>query len=208
MIVLLASILLSLPVTGLRQRAATGADIRHVDFKNFSFPWRDTMEEPPSYDASPWHWLTLLPRTKIRFQKGIHHFYEPNQSQMERERAPLASIDKVTYGDLDGDGTEDAAVHLNYSSGGTQNWDYLYVYRILRGQPELMGILESGERGYGGLYRTEIQKGLLVLDFADADRRVGDCCSEGYIRVRYRWQNGTFIEQGPRERGDLKLDEH
>lgn len=184
------------------------ASIRDIDFKNFSFPWDDIMEEPPSYNLSPWHWLTLLPRTKIRFEKGIHHFYEPNQSQSERERAPLVSVDEVTYGDLDRDSAKVATVHLNYSSSGTQNWDYLYVYRIHRGQPELLGILESGERGYGGLYRTAIQGGLLVLEFADADRRVGDCCSEGYIRVHYRWRNGAFVEEGPRERGDLKPDEH
>jgi hypothetical protein len=117
-------------------------------------------------------------------------------------------MDGVTYGDLDGNGTEEAAVHLNYGSGGTQNWDYLYVYKSVDGRPSLIGILISGERGYGGLVRSSIENGLLVLDFADADRRVGDCCSEGYIRVHYRWRNGTFVEIGARERGDLNLHEH
>jgi hypothetical protein len=166
------------------------------------------MEGPPSYGPSPWHWLKTLPVSKIQVVNGICHFYEPGQSPLERERAPLLSVDAVTYGDLDTDGMEEAAVHLNYSTGGTQNWDYLYIYRLVGGHPKPMGILKAGSRADGGLYRTAIQNGLLVLDFADAERRAGDCCSEGYIRVRYRWKNGGFGEEGPRERGDIDLNQH
>jgi hypothetical protein len=57
---------------------------------------------------------------------------------------------------LDSDGIEEAVAALNYSTGGTQNWDYLYFYRM-----------ETGSRGYGGLVRTFVQDQLLVVDFAD-----------------------------------------
>lgn len=94
---------------------------------------------------------------------------------------------------------------LELYRGGTANWDYLYVYKMVHSQPQVMSILEGGSRGYGGLTRVAIQNGLLVLDFADPDRRVGDCCSEGYIRVRYRWTKSKFVEDGPRERGNSDL---
>lgn len=126
--------------------------------------------------------------------------------RLERERAPLVSVDSVTYGDLDGDGVDEAAVHLNYSTGGTMNWDFLYIYKLKSGQPKALAILESGSRAYGGLARSVVENGQLVLDFADAERLVGDCCSEGYIRIHYRWRNGAFIEEGQRERGDLNLN--
>jgi hypothetical protein len=112
----------------------------------------------------------------------------------------------VTYGDIDGDGAEEAAVHLNYSTGGTANWDYLYVYKLEHGRPKLMERLESGSRVSGGLVRSAIEKEILILDFADPERSAGDCCSEGYIRVHYRWQDGRFVETGARERGDLELN--
>jgi hypothetical protein len=182
-------------------------EIRRLDFKNFSFPWDEEMGEASSVPTIS-RWISPLPQEHIRAVRGTHHFYSPGQDELEREQAPLISVDSITYGDLDGDGIEEAAVHLNYSTGGTSNWDFLYIYKLGRGRPKLLGILESGSRGYGGLVRTSIAEGLLVLDFADAEWRVGDCCSEGYIRVRYRWQGQGFVEGGPRERGDLPLKVH
>ena len=202
------TLLLLLTATALSSVASTHTDIRSLDFKNFSFEWDNAMKKSPSY--APWHWLTSLPQSRIHVENGSHRFYEKNQSQFERVVAPLVSVEGVVFGDVDGDGVEDAAVHLNYSTGGTLNWDYLYVYRESSSGPKLLGILKAGSRADGGLLRdrTLIQNGLLTLDFADAERRVGDCCSEGYIRVRYRWRDGAFVEEGPRERGDLDLHEH
>jgi hypothetical protein len=181
------------------------SSIRQIDFKNSSIPWDDETAAPPSDGESLWYWLDRVPEPRVRLANGLHHFYKPGQSQIEREHAPILSMDSVAYGDLDGDGTEEAAVHLNYTEGGTANWDYLYVYKIVHSQPKIMSILEGGSRAYGGLTRVAIQNGLLVLDFADPDRRVGDCCSEGYIRVHYRWSNSKFVENEPRERGNLDL---
>jgi hypothetical protein len=107
---------------------------------------------------------------------------------------------------LDGDGKEEAAAALNYSSGGTANWDYLYIYKIQHNAVDLLARLESGSRADSGLVRVSIENGILVLDFADPERRVADCCSEGFIRVRFRWQQGHFIEVGSREHGNSRLE--
>jgi hypothetical protein len=96
-------------------------------------------------------------------------------------------------------------VDLLYGTGGTANWHYLYVYSFDRPRPKLIAMLESGSRAYGGLVDVKIQRRLLMLDFADAAMRMGDCCSEGFVRVRYRWRQSTFIESGVRQRGKLLL---
>jgi hypothetical protein len=193
-LVLATTVIVALP-----QRSS----IRQIDFRNFVYPW-DEPDGPPS----EWHWMSTSSRTHVRLVDGTHRFWEPSDSELEREMAPGLWMTSVTYGDLDGDQEEEAAVALNYSGGGTANWDYLYVYKLEHGVPRLLGRLESGSRADGGLVKTTIENGLLVLDFADAARRVGDCCSEGFIRVRYRWSQGHFVETGPREHGDLKLEVH
>jgi hypothetical protein len=117
----------------------------------------------------------------------------------------VLSVDHVTFGDLLGDRGEEALVSLNYGTGGTANWDYLYVYQLRNDHPVLLALMETGSRGSAGLVRVAVRAGLLVVDFADKDRMVGDCCSAGYIRVRYRWQKGRFVEVGTAEHGDLDL---
>jgi hypothetical protein len=97
---------------------------------------------------------------------------------------------------------------LLYRTGGTANWSYLYVYTFNRGQPKLIAVLESGSRAGGGLVRVKIEERFLILDFQDSALSVGLCCSEGFVRVRYRWQRDRFIESGARQKGKLPLIVH
>ena len=174
--------------------------IRQIDFKNFTYPWDD--DPSPSDD---WHWISSISTTKVTLSGGVHRFGDEVEDREDRTTAPGLWILSVTYGELDGDQKEEAAVDLNYSGGGTANWDYLYVYKLEKGVPRLLGCLESGSRSSGGLVKVAIQDQTLLLDFADSERRRGDCCSEGFIRVRYIWRDGQFIETGTREKGELKI---
>lgn len=178
------------------------SSIRQVDFRNFAYPWNGGRE--PENLENPWHWIESIPSKTVRLKSGVHRFWDEVEKGLDRSTAPGLWFESVTYGDLDDDGEEEAAVDLNYSGGGTANWGYLYVYTLDRGGPRLLGWLESGSRAYGGLVKVSIQQGQLVLDFADPERRDGDCCSDGYIRVRYVWKGEHFVETGPREKGDLQ----
>jgi hypothetical protein len=178
-------------------RVSAGTEkIRKVDFKNFVYPWDDP--EAGSDNHTTWFWTQLPPESKVRLIDGQHRFTVPETPDV----SPALRFSFVVYGDSDGDGIEEAAVALNYTTGGTMNWYYLYVYQLAKGQLRLLGRLRSGSRSSGGLIRASINRGALVLDFADADKRTGDCCSSGYIRVHYRWHDVHFAEEGPRQKWD------
>jgi hypothetical protein len=179
--------------------------IRDIDFKNFVYGWEAPQDD---YVPTSWRWTELPKQTRIHLINGIHKFVNPHATEEVRQHSPSLTFNSVAYGDLDGDGTEEAAVTLNYSSGGTSNWNYLYVYKLVQGKLQLLGVLQSGSRADGGLIKTAIQDRLLILDFADSERRIADCCSDGYVRARYRWIKGRLVEDGPRERGSLKPDDH
>ncbi len=136
---------------------------------------------------------------------GIHNFSFDGDPPYG---VPSLELLSITYGDLDGDGREEAVVDLLYSTGGTANWHYLYVYAIDHGAPRLLARLESGSRADGGLLRIAIQNRKLSLDFADERKRVADCCSDGFIRVAYGWREHRFVEIGPREYGVLQIPIH
>jgi hypothetical protein len=182
--------------------------IRQIDFKNFTYPW--TGEDA---HRAYWHWMRLPQRKLTTFQliNGRHTF---NEDAAETGGGPMPAIffKSATYGDLLGERSEQAAVWLNYSTGGTANWQYLYVFTLNTSNgaaakvPKLVGLLESGSRASGGLVRVSIENRRLILDFMDEARSVGDCCSEGYIRVHYVWRDGRFVETDLREHGDLKLN--
>jgi hypothetical protein len=190
--------LLLLPVS--IGHAALQSPIRQIDFKNFTYAW----DEPIALDTT-WRWLDSSPESDIKVSDGMYRF--DDEDDTGDGPSPFITEDSVTYGDLTGDGTEEAIVKLNYSTGGTHNWDYLYVYRLTKSHLSLLGRLESGSRGNGGLISVKVKGTSLVTDFADKDKLRGDCCSAGFIRVRYRWQRGTFVEFGARQYGDMELRE-
>jgi hypothetical protein len=183
--------------------AAPITSIRQVDFQNFPYAWTEPVEEPASV-PEPWTWLMAPTNSDFRVKNGIRHFHAAD----EDAAAPLISVHSVAFGDLDGDGIEEAAVALNYSAGGTANWDYIYIYKLVDGHVELLARMQAGSRAYGGLAAPPVMRnGELVVDFNDASRRTGECCSAGYIRVHYCWRDGKLIETGTRQRGDNKVGE-
>jgi hypothetical protein len=170
--------------------------IREIDFKNFSYSW------PKSVGGVPptWKWRDAVPTASIRLANGSVEFGESRQFSP----APYAELMSVTYGDLSGDGREEAAVDLLYKTGGTAHWHYLFIYALADGSPKLLAILRSGSRADGGLVKVEIHDHLLVLDFADKNKRTADCCSKGWVRVSYRLQADRFVETGTRSYGAFK----
>jgi len=172
---------------------AAGQGVRLVDFQNFEYPFQE------SFVPSGWNWLTTISPQRVRLVHGRANFdrADPHGAYLE--------LISVNYGDLDRDGEDEAVVDLLYSTGGTANWHYLYIFKASNHAATLIAVLESGSRADGGLIGSKISHGLLVLDFADADRREGDCCSRGIIRVEYRLKDGRFHETGPRQKDSIRF---
>ncbi len=159
--------------------------IHKVDFKNASYPWGRRHQAVPS----TWKWLPTFPPESISLENGRRDF----------SHGGYLLLEGITYGDLNGDRRDEAVVDLVYGTGGSASWHFLYVYALESDRPKLIAIMECGSRADGGLFVMKIKKGLLVLDFEDSELRQGDCCSEGFIRVQYRWQGDRFVETGVRQ---------
>lgn len=191
---------MALLLTAVLSPARRSNTIHDVDFKNFEYPW-----DEPSGDMTAWRWLHMSAATTVRLADGAAQLDDSDDSDKGVGPPPSLRLTSVTYGILGSHGNEAAAIELNYSTGGTANWAYLYVYEFKRGSPNLLGRLQSGSRAYGGLVHVAIRGGALVLDFADASKRTGDCCSTGYIRVTYKLTGGRFVESAPQTRGDFAI---
>ena len=158
-----------------------------TDFKNFSYPWNRHLEfgVPMS-----WGWKNVKYLSGSIKVKDGEHFFKNGNGPLQRT---VLSVENVIWGDLDNDGKPEAVVTLNYSTGGTANWDFLYVFRIEDGKPKLIAFLQGGSRGSGGIRRARIAAERLFVTFADPARMSGDCCSEGFVRETYQWKDSHFV---------------
>jgi len=172
--------------------AASQTDIRHIDFKNFSYPFSDSMSDEPE-------WIDMSHEESIRLTNGSNLSDSGNGMTNEG-----LTLEEVQFADVTGDGQTGAIVVLRYDTGGTMFSYYVYVYAFAAGKPKLLACFHAGDRANSGLYMVYGQNGKLVLELYDPDKSAGLCCSTGFIRTRYIWRNRRFLQVGAKEFGKPK----
>ena len=171
---------------GFATQAKSTADIRGIDFGNFTFRIgnsRVTMSENSQVGACG----------------------------KRRSRAPEASVwnvvpENIAYGDLDGDGREEAVVPLFANAcGGTMiTGERVLVYTLRAGRPtalpEFDYIDEGCEKGKEcGFTRSPIplveydaeEKALVIVNQYQTEDDA-TCCPSLYRRTWYRWDGSRF----------------
>ena len=186
---------------------AAQQNIEQVDFKNFTYPLSGHLLGHSSLE-----WLDT-PAHPATNKKTIHLL---DGSQLTRISSVMVdgkeygqhegfTFESVSYGDITGDGKEEAIVVLMYHSGGTQTTNYVYVYSLGEHGPKLLAYCHTGSRSDSGLYSAYARNGLLVFELLDPARAHGECCSSGVLISSYKWQNKVFELAGPVERRTLPL---
>lgn len=146
--------------------------IRKVDFDNILYPNFPDYSDP---DGRKKKYVTLKPG------EGGPNF--------------------VNYGDITGDGIEEAMVALGIDNRGSAIPDYVYIFTIESGKPKLIWDFETGDRADGGLRNVYAENGQLVIELFGKDRVIGGqlyrgeeglCCPSSFTRTRYRWTGKRF----------------
>ena len=102
----------------------------------------------------------------------------------------------TSYGDLDGDGKDEAVILSICNTGGTGNFTEAYVYSMKNGKPMRIMLLSGGDRAFGGLRKAWFNKGLLIVESSDAGKSGGACCPEFIVTSKYRYTGKTLKEVG------------
>lgn len=167
-----------------------------VDFRNFTYPF-PSPEFLPVPDRLAW--MNPGVKSTVTLVNGRHDFDKSNPSQ-----GPSLILDRVHYGYLTSSKHLDAVVVLGYHTGGTAYWYYVYAFSLGSSPPKLVGWLRAGSRADSGLYWIQVSNRSLTLDLFDPQRRVADCCSEGFVRTTYDYKDGRFVESGPQTFGNVE----
>jgi hypothetical protein len=155
--------------------ALAQGDIRRIDFNNFTYAPYCGGEEPKEVTVKN------------------AEFSGERQTEDSTDRFYFKAF-SISYGDLNGDGNDEAFV-LSLCSAGTNS--YLsegFVYTLRNGKPVLMTRIEGGDRGHGGLRSARVEKGIFVVERYAVDATGEACCPEFYISMNYKWNGREFVE--------------
>jgi hypothetical protein len=169
--------------------------IRSVDFANFTYP--------------------IIADLKV-FGSRRKTFTLKNSEFPETKDAVGMFLSKgttpVSYGDVTGDGDEEALVRIGVdTSGGTASIGCIYIYAWRNNMPKLLWSFVGGDRADGGLRSAYAENGGLVVElkgkdkiigtdlYADDSTSSGDCCPTFFTRTRYQWNGKRFKQIGKAE---------
>jgi hypothetical protein len=154
-------------------RAADG--VRRVDFRNFTYRRGGEV---------------------IRVAKGRGTY----RSAEDTDFAYTVERVKAVYGDMTGDGREEAAVVLYFNGGGTGAFSRGFLFAARGGRLTLLATFEGGDRADGGIREFSIKGGVLSVERNEPERTNGVpsglCCPVYRITTQYRWDGGRLVPFG------------
>jgi len=115
---------------------------------------------------------------------------------------------ELNYGDVTGDGAEEAMMLLGIETRGSAIAEIVYVFTLQNSRPKLLWSFETGDRADGGFRNAYADRGELVVELYGKNRVIGSnlylddeaaCCPSSFTRARYRWDGGKFQLTGAPE---------
>ena len=161
--------------------SAPSYSIRSVDFSNFTYSWIADLGNP---------------KKTFTLQNGE---LPPTRNERGLVDGMGVSLERVEYGDVTGDGQEEAIVVLSILTGGSATPHAIYVYGRGGDQTKLLWSGSTDDRADGGLQKVYAQNGELVLERFSPVGKKGDCCPTRFTRVRYEWRGHRFHQKGKEE---------
>jgi len=160
--------------------AKAQSEIRQVDFKNFTY-------EPfcAGEDSS-----------KITVKNGEY-------SREKGDDKLSLNVFEVSYGDLTGDGSDEAVVLTVCNTGGTGQFSEGFIYGMKEGKPALLARIEGGDRAYGGLRSAKVENGILIVGRNDVGEQGGACCPEFVVTSKYKLDGKNLKQTGGDDRREL-----
>jgi hypothetical protein len=163
--------------------------IRAVDFSDFSYTETEGLHTPHSRKRSFKLKDGALPETRDKqgFVDGMGIY-----------------LSDVSYGDVTGDGLEEAIVTMSIVTGGSALPDIVYIYTLQGGKPRLLWAFDTGDRADGGLRRVKAENSCLLVElygngrilgkdlYAEDKTNRGACCPTFFTRARYKWTGNGF----------------
>lgn len=106
------------------------------------------------------------------------------------------SVWPPVYGDVDGDGSEDAIVITAFNGGGSGTFTSgeFFVLRAGATEPVRLGAIPGGDRADGGLSTIRIEGGKVLVERYVLGEDDALCCASKVAREVWTWNGSDFVE--------------
>ena len=105
-------------------------------------------------------------------------------------------VSAPTYGDVNGDGVEDAILITGFNGGGSGTFTSGEIYTLPAGatEPVRLGFIPGGDRGDGGLDDVKVEGGKVIVHRNQSEEDDGACCPSKLVREVWTWNGEMFVE--------------
>jgi serine/threonine protein kinase len=170
-------------------------------------PWANSVRYQSAESFSVRLRIRLEPaRQNIIANSNIHTFnlqqvayrdaYQLMRQEWPRERFGYFDT-KIFYGDISGDGSDEAAVLVHYRLSGeasTPSFSHVFVYATKGSEVVLIATLKGGDRAYGGIESVKIADGRLLLGRYKPETPNACMACYGFVETTdYRWDGSRFV---------------
>jgi len=164
---------------------ASGVTVRSIDWRN------------RTYDSSDIGPITVKDGVYEYALDGEGNVVAPDYMPTNPDEYVAHGSFKVTepvFGDLDGDGTEEAVLVTCLNGGGTGRFSHIGVYAIRDGKETVIGGIPGGDRGDGGIDDVKLQGKVLIVSRMMSMADDGACCPSKLQHERWSWNGTGFVE--------------
>jgi hypothetical protein len=98
------------------------------------------------------------------------------------------------FGDLNGDGIEEAVIITLLNTGGTGRFTSVQILELRDGIPHLIAEIPGGDRGDGGIGDARVEDGALIVERLDSQPGDRACCPSQMTVERWQWDGSELVE--------------
>jgi hypothetical protein len=173
------------PINDVPKTVSTEPSVRTVDWANRTYD----MEDGGPYTVSGGE----LDFAYDEDGNVVANDYQPKDPDGYVDHG-FFSVSTPIYGDVTGDGVEEALIVTAVNEGGTAIVDQLEVYDMKDGKPHYVASIPGGDRGEGGIIDLQVDFTTVVLDRGESQDGDGVCCPSKVQVERWTWNGTTFVE--------------
>ena len=187
---------------------ARGSDrsIRAVDWQNRDYELGEDHMGFPSYTVKHGEYSYVMLTDGNIMQRAQYDLLYPDGSP-QFEASGLFKVTAPVFGDVDGDGAEEAVITSYEDSGGTGYFSTTWVFTMRGGQPVVLATIPGGDRADGGIRDVMMANDGSIRVARNDATGSGACCPSGIHHETWRWTGSALVEDAAARRFEKLPDE-